>query len=380
MPTNHISEFKAIAIDNNILKGHGYKFNEGVLKQLSQYRDLPTAILVPEVVHFEARKHIANEINNAVSKVNAAFRSVSLQLDISPDVLSQAEELLCLPRDPLAQAEAKLEAFYTNIGALQLKVPEDFDMAYLMNMYFSIEPPFEDNKNKRKEFPDAVALLNIEKWAEENDGNVLLVSQDKGWNEFCSDKPRLENVDSLSEALQRLLPQTTVSDLVRSIHESQFLAQEHHIIEEVDQAIIKSCDDIYFNVDASSEFMFESDEEQLLYSDHSYTENEDGQINITIVRIEDSTIVIKLSAVIYVDANATFYFSVKDGIDKDYFQIGSSTEARTENYRTDVLITLEGDFTQGTDSLDVADIEILNPIKHVDFGYITPDLDRYDYD
>lgn len=380
MTLQHEAEYQAITLDNNILKGEGYRFSHGVLKQLSQYRERPTTILVPDVVHYEAKKHIATEIQSAITKTDQALRSISAQIGTTPETISQVREALNLPQTPTEEAEARLSQFYEDIGAVRLSAPNSFDMERLMSMYFSIQAPFEDNKNKRKEFPDAIALLTLEKWAHENDSQVLMITKDKGWRDFSETSPCLHVNESLTDALQLLLPHATVSDLVRSIHESQLLAQEHNVLSSVSQAIEESCSDIYFSVEAYSDFTYEYDDEQTMHSDHLYVIGEDGQIDVKVVRIEDSLIVIELTADIVIDATATFHFSVKDGIDKDYFQLGSDTFSQIVEYRTGILVTIEGEFEDGIENLDVSDVEILEQINEVDFGYVSPDLNRYDHD
>lgn len=47
-------------------------------------------------------------------------------------------------------------------------------------MYFDLRPPFEPNEGKKAEFPDAIALLELEGYGEQKRRYVLAVSRDGG--------------------------------------------------------------------------------------------------------------------------------------------------------------------------------------------------------
>lgn len=68
----------------------------------------------------------------------------------------------------------------------------------MLEAYFSAKPPFA---TKKSEFPDAIALQALERWAEEEDLQLLVVSKDGDWRQYCKDTPRLVVVDDLALAL-----------------------------------------------------------------------------------------------------------------------------------------------------------------------------------
>lgn len=44
-----------------------------------------------------------------------------------------------------------------------------------------------------------------------------------------------------------------------------------------------------------------------------------------------------------------------------------------EDYHTDILLELTGDFSQNIDGIEVSNIEVLESIQTANFGYIEPD-------
>ena len=93
-------DFGAITIDNSILKGEGYRFDEGLLKQMVQFKTSPVEVIQTDIVHNEAKKHIAEVIKNARSTVAQALRSASKHLKINKTNIQTATELLSVQRVP----------------------------------------------------------------------------------------------------------------------------------------------------------------------------------------------------------------------------------------------------------------------------------------
>jgi hypothetical protein len=79
-------------------------------------------------------------------------------------------------------AQRRLDQFYESCDATVLPV-DSVTSREVLERYFNQEPPFAATGDKKQEFPDAYALMSVEKWAEENDFKVLVVSHDKGWKE-----------------------------------------------------------------------------------------------------------------------------------------------------------------------------------------------------
>ena len=101
-------------------------------------------------------------------------------------------------------------------------------------------------------------------------------------------------------------------------------------------------------------------------------------VSINVVSIEDDVIVLQVRAKVICEVTASFYFSVRDSIDKDYVNLGETNCSTEISYRTDILIHLTGDFSQSFNELSVSEIEVLETPKHVDFGQIEPNWGDHD--
>ncbi|MXS96167.1 PIN domain-containing protein [Serratia marcescens] len=372
-------DFGAITLDNSTLKGEGYKFNEGLLAQMSQFKKSPVSVIQTDIVHNEAIKHIGMEITKTRSAVEQALRSANKQLKIRTDDINKARELLSIEGSEKEIAEKQLEKYYQLIGAEKVDSDKYSDLSALMEMYFSTEAPFETGKDKKYEFPDAIALLSIEGWAEENDVNVVAVSQDKGWKDFSLNSRRITVVPTLAEALEKFQPHRKVADIIAHIREDSLLEDDNHVLNEIESAIIASIDGSDIIVEASSSMYYDWSDVSASYLSHKLDVNDEGLVKIRVVRIDDESIVLKVGATVEVEVEVSFDFSVKDSIDRDYVYIGGNICTTTESYHTDILLNLTGDFSQDFDDIDVSDIEVLETIQHADLGEVEPDW-RGEYD
>ena len=366
-------DFGAITIDNVTYKGEGYRFYEGLLAQMRQFKESPVKVLQTDIVHNEAINHIGQEISKTRSSIEQALRSANKQLKIKSEVIENARALLSVDGSEAEIAEARLEKYYEFIGAEKIDSGRYADLSRLMEMYFATEAPFESGKDKKNEFPDAIALLALEGWAEENEINIIAVSQDKGWKNFSEGSDRITLVSSLAEALEKFQPHNKVVSVISHIREDSLLDGENHVLEEIEQAIINSVDGCDIWVEASSYMHFEWEDVSASYISHELDKDQDGLVKVRVVSINDEEIVLKVGATVEVEVEASFDFSVRDSIDKDYVGMGGNVCTTTESYHTDILLSLTGDFSQDFDDIDVAEIEVLETIGCADFGEVEPD-------
>lgn len=366
-------DFGAITIDNSTYKGEGYKFNEGLLAQMRQFKQSPVAVLQTDIVHNEAIKHIGQEISKAKGSVETALRSAMKHLKITSRKVESARELLSVEGSEFEIAEHRLLSYYELIGAQLIESSKYTDFSVLLRKYFATEAPFEGAKDKKNEFPDAIALLALEGWAEENDVNVIAVSQDKGWMDFAEQSDRITLISSLAEALEVFQPHNKVASIIAHIREDSLLDEPNHVLDKIEQAIIDSVDGSNISIDVSSYLYVEWDDVSASYLSHELDCDDKGLVRISIVRIDDESISLKVGAIVEVEVEAGFSFSVRDSIDKDYVSLGGSHCTTVENYHTDILLTLTGDFSQEFDNIEVVNIEVLETIAHANFGDIEPD-------
>lgn len=366
-------DYGAITIDNNILKGAGYKFYEGLLKQMIQFSDSPVRVVQTDIVHQEAKKHMAAEISNSRSAIKKALRLAKNHLNIDVENVNSASALLFLASDDDEISEQRLKEYYEKIGAEFLVTGQYIDPIRLMEMYFATEAPFELKEEKKYEFPDAIALLSLENWAEENNLQVIAVSADKGWKNFANKSTRITVLDDLAAAISKFQPHNQVKGIIEKIRKSALLDEENHVLTEIEEAIADSLDGADIYVEASSAYYYDASDVIATYVDHKLVVDDQGVVEINIVSIKDDVVVLQVCAEVTCEVSVDFSFSNRDPIDKDYVRIGSAAYSTEESYNTDILISLTGDFTDDFKNLDIFEIEVLETIDHVEFEEVEPD-------
>lgn len=366
-------DFCAISIDNETLKNNGYKFDEGLLKEICQFKTSPIKVIQSDIVHNEAVKHISEEITKATQEIQKALRSAKLHLKIKTEQLHEATNLLSIDDEPLKIADQRLREYYEQIGAELIESDKYLDVNKLMEMYFKTEAPFELKKDKKNEFPDAIALLSLESWAEKNDVKIIAVTKDKGWENYSKNSHRITVIPDLAEALEKFQPITKRLQIVNHIRVNE------RYLEGLGKYIEDSIDGQYLDVDAESDFYYECDDVYVTYLEHQLETDESNLIAIHVTHIGEESITLQVSAIVTCEIHASFDFLVRDSIDRDYFHIGSSSRTIEESYKTDILVELNGDFSQEIEDIEIINVEVLESIHHANFGYIEPDYhDDYD--
>lgn len=371
-PDEPYLDFAALTLDSNILRGQRYNFDGGILKQLEQFNGSPVEIIQPDVIHFEGVTHLSYEISEALKGARSNLKALGRYVEVDGFTSSH----LGPDVSPRELAEHKLNQFYKRINGRVIPSSEA-DVGTLMKMYFNSQPPFDTVKDKKHEFPDAVALLALENWAITNQKKMVLVSKDKGWRAFANNSPLLHVVEEVSDALSLFQPHTKVKELIALLQSEGLLEINSALFKSISDEIKERAVSQEPTIDAGSFFNFEYDDVQVEYVGHKFASHTaDEKLRIAIVLIEEDRVVLSLNTLVTIKVTAQFAFTQYDSIDKDYVPLGGALEQRTASYEADVLLHFEGDWTDVPNHLLLGEIEIQGELEHVEFGDVGPDYSQ----
>jgi hypothetical protein len=189
-----------LSLDSTAFERAGNRLEQGLLRHLEQFRGAGV-LLLSEVVCGELRAHLLKrtlETRQALSSAIAAYG------DYWPNTDAQRKEAIEALIDGNGAAEAqvdkRIESFVSRCGVVS--VPANLaPLDDIVERYFSVKPPFEGIAKKKNEFPDAIALLSLECWARARARPVIVVSADRGWNDFAETSDLLCCIPELSQAL-----------------------------------------------------------------------------------------------------------------------------------------------------------------------------------
>ncbi|MBN3207506.1 DUF4935 domain-containing protein [Pectobacterium brasiliense] len=378
-------DYGAICIDNSSLKSLGYKFEEGLLFQLHQFKNSSIKLIQPDVIHKEIIKHLSSPIRELDKNLDKIIKDLNrlAGADINR-VTSIVSELREFTNAELITRN-RVGKFYEEVNGEVLKCSEHLDVNLLLDMYFDIEAPFEDNREKRKEFPDAIALLSLDSWAIKQGFKVIIVSNDNGWMNYASTSENLVCFNELSDALAEIQPHAEAQKIIKILIESDFIIDSNNLIDEISELIgaeVNGTDPWLLSIDATSDRFYEYDDITVEYiSCDVLVKKESRDTPIKIIRINSDEIILSLTIKIFCNVSASFDFSVEDSIDKDYVSMGSTRETVSTDFITEAILTISGDFSAGVEGLNVDSVELQGFLSSVDFGYIEPSYDEYlDYE
>jgi len=168
-------------------------------------------------------------------------------------------------------------------------------------------------------------------------------------------------------------PHNQARNIIEYIREDALLDEENHVLRQVDEAIIYSLGAENIHIVASSDRDFQVRHIDLDYIEHELEVDENGLVNINIVRIEKNVIVLQVKADVTCKVMASFDFDEIRWSKEEGENSGSLYSFIEETYSTDILISLTGNFTEGFKNLSVTEIEVVDTIEEVYFGEIWPD-------
>ena len=368
-------EYGAISLDTNVYEQASFKFENGILQQLTQFRKSPVRFLQTEIVHKESIAHIAKNIKSSMDDIERSLNSARRHLPISEiDIKSARNILFDSLIDPIDIAENKVANFYKSCGVQLIDSRKHADMNKLVDMYFSLSPPFENSKDKKSEFPDAIALLSLESWAIANKTKIVLVSKDAGWENYCRQSNCLLCLKDLDDALNKFVTHGKLKEIIRYIHEEELILRSTYFKSHIQEKIRTAIEDSYPEVFARGSVSGVYEVSSLKYLDHQYIRDRNQNLAIKIVKVLERSIVLKIEAIVNYEVEVNFNFRVKDRSEKVNIYLDDEPYVSQEDFTAEILLHLEGDFSGVIAGAEIRNIEVLNEIEVIDLGFVGPDL------
>lgn len=368
--------YGAFTFDTTAAKENGYRFDSGLLGQLKQFEDSPVQIVMSEVVMREILRHILEPLSQTLLELNAKLENAQKKDLLTDGGYQEVKSILKNQPSPAVIAEERIALFEEGTGAIVVTV-DGVSVRSLIDDYFSFVPPFEDRKDKKHEFPDAIALRSLEQWAKENGKKLLAVSNDKGWAAYAAESEWIDVESDLAAAIETMLgdieqlPMEFGQKALSKISHDENSQPHQFFYSEIAYRVAE----IDVLPEAAADFYYDWDFPEIHFEGFEFLRTDDGY-DFHVVRSGTDEIVINAGISINATIHCSFDLSVKDGIDKDFIKIGSSNATIQETFDASVLLTFAGDLT-GVD-YELICVELLDTPHYFDFGYIQPDDSFYD--
>ncbi|ENH4364370.1 DUF4935 domain-containing protein [Vibrio fluvialis] len=366
-------EYEAILVDTSIFDGNALRLEKGLLGKLTQFKKSPIEFLFPDVIKNEVKNHLENKIKVSRSALEKALNDAGDHLFFEGSELNQAKQILIDSREIEGLAESRVNNFIESTGALVLESGEYVSVTNLLAEYFSSKPPFAETGKKKNEFPDAIVLMAVEAWAEQNDIHVLAVAKDGDWESYCASSHRIDYQQDLSQALSNFNSTNAPYALLANLESALKNDTADAFLSAIESGLESTFDGFTPDQEADSPFYWEAEGSHGWFKEFELLSNE-----FRIIDKDEGWVVLEALASITVEAEGEFSLSVYDSIDRDHVYMGGITATAAETFESEILITISGDLEGPIEQLEIEEVEVVHQIGSVNFGLIEPDYSDYD--
>ncbi|MEQ5399445.1 PIN domain-containing protein [Providencia rettgeri] len=371
------SKYNALCVDTSIFINHGLTLNKGLLKRLDQFKNSKIKLVIPNIIMNELEKHLLKKKSEKHIDLNSSIKDFIRYHDSNNEKLVEFQNIVN-EFTPNISTNKSISNFINKTGLKIINVDDYLDVKKLIEMYFLNQPPFEETGKKKSEFPDAIALLSLDAWAEECNIKVIAVSTDKGWLNYSEHSEYIDVVDDLSNAISTLQsqidPEILLSKLANMLDAPY--GEFYNLIKEKAESYTNQ---IESQPDAISNFDIDSDYLEVNFNEITFSHSSSSSLFLQLIQFEDNMVVVQTNVDINATAHCDFTLLVRDSTDKDYYNIGTTSESTNFDFNTDILITFTGNFENVSNitGVDIDDVEFLSSPSYIDFGYIEP---SYNYE
>lgn len=374
MISSESKKYEAIIIDTSIFDAYGLKLDDGLLRKLRQFKNSKFTFILPDVMIPEIQRHLERVIKISRAYSDLAFNNNGDYFFYDDSELFEAQLVLVDSPEVKEIAENSIKHFIKNSGALVLECSNYVSISELLQCYLQDKPPFTGLDNSNEKFPDAVALLATDVWAQENDVQVLAVTKNGNWKNYCETSLHIYCLENFADALSRFnkeaVPCSFLSQLISNMEKQEdkggsFFSKIRDGVE--------SCFSNFSPFQKSvSSYYWEADGCRGWLKYFSLTDS-----NFKVVDHNSDNVVLKINANINLEVEGNFSLSQFDPIERNHTYIGSVTVTVEEEFTSEILITVSGNLAGDISSLNVDQVEVVDPITSVHFGMLEPDYSEY---
>jgi hypothetical protein len=335
--------------------------------------------VISEIVIRELTRFLKDEIKTARENIRRASKDALKHGVLSVELVEEIRNVIDTASAPEEAAKKRIRSF-ADATKMTIVQANQADIKELVRRYFEPSAPFEASGSKKSEFPDAIALLSLEAWAQPTGKKILAVSNDKGWVDFATSSAFIDVETDLAKALEILQKFTEEAEefihtLLNKLDEGQY----PNLFEELIDALSDAVGELDVTAEASSPFHFEADPVAMCFVNFQF-EKSDNEHDLAVVQIGKDKIVARIRVAINAKAECDFSLSLWDSIDKEYISLGSTSAETSIEFDAAVLVTFSLDESKDLSAVKLLHLEIVEAIDSVDFGDIQMEHHEDHYD
>lgn len=232
-----------VTIDTNVFEANKFDFGTDSTMSLlvKNVQNGKIKLVLSNIVISEVEKHICRCVDNVCGKARKLRQEY---LDILPEQyladIGMGIYVQIPNKKTIHQSAKDVFAKFLEDCKVERLDTGSINLEEILEDYFAVRPPFENNEKKRKEFPDAFIAEEIRKRFG-SDEIVAIVSQDNGFKKACTNSKNHLFFSSLGDLFNTLSKNeeeyTAALELIKSNNDS--------IIQTIKGMIDDSCIEVH---------------------------------------------------------------------------------------------------------------------------------------
>jgi hypothetical protein len=365
-------QVKGFSLDTSIVQALGFHFEGGALAVLPQQLPSWMKLYVSDIVRQEIVSHMQSNTKQAFDSLNAAVKNIDRLTALDASSIEEAVKAVEPKQFGKDSHEERIKKYMKRFEGEFVPVEGKGLLEEVFDRYFSLRPPFENVKDKKHEFPDAAALITLDRLAEKTGTKLILVSGDKGWSDYADQSKNLYCVKNLDDLTALYTSESTAANKIKEKIASALSQSKSKLAERFRQGIEGQLHNLGWAIEAQSEAGFSVDPQVDEIEVLDLRPNVEDQ-RIWMKNEQDEICVVEVQCDLTCQFEISADFSHYDSIDKDEMSMGTGSTTVTDDVIVSVFLTIQGDLIgDGPDEWEV-DVELSDDTFWIDAGDMNPD-------
>ena len=197
---------KHVVLDTEVFRRENLAFDSARFERLAELvEENEVEVYLTDVVDGEVRRAITSQIHAGVELLREEPTRRTLNV-LAKGAIPKLKDLLKAPKES-ELIETLIREYEDLLDRLDVEVisTDDVSVKTLRDQYFGVIPPFGHKAEKKHEFPDAISVLGVKKWAANRGEPVIMVSGDKGIAAALEGAEGIKHVPDLRDVIDAVL-------------------------------------------------------------------------------------------------------------------------------------------------------------------------------
>jgi PIN domain len=329
----------AFSLDTQTFESKGYRFKEGDLSVLQNQLPPWLKLKLTDIVTREVLNHRIKRADEANQALRSAISNLHRHTGLDVNCITNEHAALNIDQVLRKNFEAQMNDFVSELNGEVLQFDNGLLAQEMFRRYFLAESPFGHKKERKSEFPDAAALLTLERTARLNKEYTILVSDDNCWHDFAAKSDWLYCVKTLDELTKLFESKIPEASQIAAKIQAELLNFHSDLFKQVSKKIASDLPDMDWDANEAYTGFSSRLEAEVISVDVLSIQTPVQDSQWWFAEHDPSVCVMEVTFDVEVNVEISAEFLSWDSIDQDEFNIG--TGAATVRQTVGVKVYME---------------------------------------